>query len=114
VGGPGPRGRLDHRSIQRRPAGQIEIARDHHEFAAHRLEREPRVPEVVQMPEELSSFVGEWARAVTRERDRTGKEFFKHGRTPFLGIRPFSATGYVVFIRTDPPRGSTNSAVITT
>jgi len=67
------------------------------------------------MPEELSSFVGEWARAVTRERDRTGKEFFKHGRTPFLGIRPFSASGYVVVIELiskrdqRPPRSSSHN-----
>ena len=98
VGGPPPSGGLNHRHVQRLRAGQIEIARDHHELAAHRLEREARVPEVVQMPKELSAFVGEWARAMTRERDRTWKQFFNMIGLLFWGIRPFSPRAYVVLI----------------
>src|SRR5713101_5246478 len=91
--GPTPRGGLDDRRIEEVRASEIETRGDHDQLARNGPERAARVPERLQMAEEVSPFVWEGTFALARTGDRTFEEFFKHGRTPFRNP-PFSRPTY--------------------
>src|SRR5262249_13659271 len=80
--GPAPRRRLDDRHIQRRRAGEIEPRDDHDQLARDGPERAARVPETLQMTEEMSPFFCEGTLALACTSDRAVEELVKHGRTP--------------------------------
>jgi hypothetical protein len=61
----------------------METRGDHDQLARNRPARAARVPERLQMTQEVSPFFWEWTLALAGTGDRTFEEFFKDGRTPF-------------------------------
>ncbi len=90
IRGPASSRRRDTCRVEWLRAGKIEPRRDHDQLARDGSERAVCVPEGLQMTEEASPFVWKGTLALARTGDRTFEEFFKHGRTPLMGIRPFS------------------------
>ena len=86
--GPTKRDGLDARHVQRIRTRQIERSRDHHQLAGDGVERAAPVSDVLQMAKELTAFFCVGTLPLAGQRDRAGEQFFKHGRTPFLGNPP--------------------------
>jgi hypothetical protein len=92
IDGPPARDPFDDSHVHRVLAGQIDVTNDHQQLAGNGAERVSRVPEAFQMVEELTPFFRTGTVSVTRQGDRAGEQFFKHGRPPSLGdpsiVRP--------------------------
>ena len=91
--GPTPRGGLDDRRIEEVRACEIETRGDHDQLARNGPERAARVPERLQMAEEMSPFVWEglscWrARAIGPSKSSSNMVGL------LSGIRPFSPPTY--------------------
>ena len=96
-GGPAPRRCVHDRYVQGARPEEIETRRDHDQFARHCPERAARIPTAFQVPEKISACFCKRTLTLAGTRDPTGEQFIKHRRTPFSGIRQFSAGTYVVF-----------------
>jgi hypothetical protein len=79
---PSSRRRFNDRDVDRRGPGEIDAVRDDDQFARHRLQRRARVPEALEVTEELPAGFRKWTCCVASSRDRTVKPLFKHGRPP--------------------------------